>query len=500
MINREGKNDKISHSYEREQHFKRKELVSPHIPGKKWSKKWKLCLSQLYKCIKDKFTYNNLDLLIKILTGIVIAGALPLVSNYFERQNYYNNTLSDYSTSLEKLLIEDRLYLLALNQYLLRENDQVSTSPLTPQIKRKIWGLARANTEMTIRTLSEDDGLNLGPFSFLFPQRNPERQKLLIHMLGEAQLGFKNKVDGTKPEQELASFLEGIDLGRLDQCLEEEKDDTCEGLNLNNIVLSRAMLKGSNFIGAELNGAILDHADLREARLIEAKLNNKASLVQANLRSAYLQEAELQNANFTRANLRNANLQGTELQNANLTLANLIGANLQGTELQNVKPTQANLIRVKFNEAKLQGAKLDGILFDQNTLKDISEDNQNLLISKGIEVKPKFNREEEELNRNNGILSKLGIEPEKVFYATDLSGVDLTEANLVDNNLRGANLKNAILTEADLENANLGGADLTGADFTGANLTGVKEANLTNATLCKTTMPNGKVENRDCEK
>jgi uncharacterized protein YjbI with pentapeptide repeats len=126
-----------------------------------------------------------------------------------------------------------------------------------------------------------------------------------------------------------------------------------------------------------------------------------------------------------------------------------------------------------------------------------------------------------------------------LFFA-DLSGADLSDTDLHDVDLRKANLRNANLkgallgddfrdiylkvaqvTEAklgaaDLTNANLSNADLHGAflhnvTLTDANLSNVdlrsadlgnehSERGIDGAKLCKTTLPNGRISNRDCGK
>lgn len=99
----------------------------------------------------------------------------------------------------------------------------------------------------------------------------------------------------------------------------------------------------------------------------------------------------------------------------------------------------------------------------------------------------------------------------------DLMDAVLSGARLSRADLRDADLTNAYLDRADLRGANLSGARLDGAYLTGArldraNLRGVDLrriqldvdtrgdfiSNLSRARLCRTTMPSGKVENRDC--
>lgn len=109
----------------------------------------------------------------------------------------------------------------------------------------------------------------------------------------------------------------------------------------------------------------------------------------------------------------------------------------------------------------------------------------------------------------------------------DLSGADLSEADLVGVNLREADMRNAGLRKASLK-ADLTGADLSGSDLekanlvgarlNGANLSGVymSETNFYSADLrgatfdlnptfdkvffCQTRMPDGAMNNRDCDK
>ena len=104
-----------------------------------------------------------------------------------------------------------------------------------------------------------------------------------------------------------------------------------------------------------------------------------------------------------------------------------------------------------------------------------------------------------------------------------LDGVNLSGANLAGANLKGVSARSSVssshydytdgtsewideIRQANLEKTNLAEADLTGANLTGANLTG---ANLTGAELswaklegtifCNTTMPDGSINNSDCE-
>lgn len=89
------------------------------------------------------------------------------------------------------------------------------------------------------------------------------------------------------------------------------------------------------------------------------------------------------------------------------------------------------------------------------------------------------------------VLRERRPEHETGSQAFDLSNTFLSGANLYKASLTGADLREADLREADLNEADLRGANLYGADLRGANLRG--------ATFCKTTMPDGTINNNDCE-
>ncbi len=89
------------------------------------------------------------------------------------------------------------------------------------------------------------------------------------------------------------------------------------------------------------------------------------------------------------------------------------------------------------------------------------------------------------------VLRERRPEHETGSQAFDLSNTFLSGANLYKASLTGADLREADLREADLNEADLRGANLHGADLRGANLRG--------ATFCKTTMPDGTINNNDCE-
>jgi hypothetical protein len=108
---------------------------------------------------------------------------------------------------------------------------------------------------------------------------------------------------------------------------------------------------GTTFVDADLREAILQDANLRGAKLRGADLN------QANLRSANLVGADLSHTNLGYANLSAAILRGADLSYAYLPSANLMGANLSGADLR-AYLREASLIGADLSGARLGGADL----------------------------------------------------------------------------------------------------------------------------------------------
>ena len=97
--------------------------------------------------------------------------------------------------------------------------------------------------------------------------------------------------------------------------------------------------------------------------------------------------------------------------------------------------------------------------------------------------------------------------PEDRVTAQFLSGEVAKKKLFRDNecvgcDLKDINMKGLYLWKADLRRANLMKADLRAVDLTEANLTNamILGANTVGAKFCKTTMPDGSINNRDCEK
>ena len=108
------------------------------------------------------------------------------------------------------------------------------------------------------------------------------------------------------------------------------RDAYLRDANLSGVDLNDAYLRGANLRGVDLNGANLHGADLSFVDL------NGAYLGGAYLRNAYLSNADLRDADLRGADLRGAYLSNADLRNADLRNADLSGAYLSGAYLSNV--------------------------------------------------------------------------------------------------------------------------------------------------------------------
>lgn len=99
-----------------------------------------------------------------------------------------------------------------------------------------------------------------------------------------------------------------------------------QGASLRGAKLDRAILTGALLYGAHLEGAFLQQADLRATRLVGTFLLG-AHLKQARLQGAYLNGVNLSRADLTGACLEKAYLNGANLNGATLYEAYLFNAN-----------------------------------------------------------------------------------------------------------------------------------------------------------------------------
>lgn len=142
-----------------------------------------------------------------------------------------------------------------------------------------------------------------------------------------------------------------------------------------------AVKSGRDFSGArltgdvqlqdiDLTGAKLKGADLGAARLHRTRLDG-ADLRKVFLQCAHVTEARFDGADLSRANLDEVHASGASFEGATLVGAAMDGADLTGANLRNADLTGANLTQANLTGADLTGAILDDVIVDAAILDDV---------------------------------------------------------------------------------------------------------------------------------
>jgi len=170
--------------------------------------------------------------------------------------------------------------------------------------------LLRSRPDSEIRKLATAHTLRV------FRRLDPERRKLLLRFLFEAEL-----VLGDSPIIPLDNVdiqdvaLSKTDLTRINLCYAN-----CQGANFSNAILINSYLAGvklekANLSGSHLNGSLLNNAALTQAVLKEARLVD-AKLICADFSGADLTGADLSGADLDRAVLKNCKVEYHQLEKA----------------------------------------------------------------------------------------------------------------------------------------------------------------------------------------
>ncbi len=163
--------------------------------------------------------------------------------------------------------------------------------------------------------------------------------------------------------------LSGLDLEHKDFAWADLSFADLSGTDLSFADLRGADLTGANLNNADLYGAYLEDASLLGASLLDTDLRRAylggADLSFADLRGANLRHSDLGGADLTGAHLQDADLfmtylSGAYLLEAYMADANLRGAYLWGADLAFAYMYGANLYGADLGEADLTGAVLDG--------------------------------------------------------------------------------------------------------------------------------------------
>lgn len=354
------------------------------------------------------------------------------------------------------------------------------TSPVSHSVKTAI---IRARVLEAIDSLSFDYKRRDQILRFL------QEMRLLDLSTSVSEPLFRGKVNLSNLKLRKAD-LRGVDFSGAD----------LTSANLCGARLSKARFEGVTLVMARLictslNEAVLIRADLKNACLVKATLTNCA-LQHAELNDANLKHAKLNGAHFIGAHLDNANLQHADLSDADLTEAVLKGVNLNSATLQNAIIIKADLRESdlgstildiedrNFNFVNMRGSKINESTFLPKKLRDILE-----IQGRTPEESHDALNERQDMRGEDELLDLLvseGIESEMArnprFKGADLAmadldgafleGFDLSRADFTGSSLKGAKLNGSILHHAKFNNSDLTGAVLDGAEMNECDLTG----------------------------
>jgi uncharacterized protein YjbI with pentapeptide repeats len=213
-------------------------------------------------------------------------------------------------------------------------------------------------------------------------------------------------------------------------------------LNLAEIDVRGANLRGVHLEGANLVKAHLEKADLRDAHLEGISLQS-ADLREAHLEKAHLEKAHLSGAYLQRAYLGEAHLEGTDLSEAHLQHAYLGGAHLDeasgaNTHMEGAFLKKASLRNTKLWEVCLNGAHLEGAHLEDAELR-------------GAQLR------EAHLNEAYLDRAKLGDLTRAILRNARMEETDLEGATLLDTYLIGVDLSRCKnLRPEQINQANVG--------------------------------------------
>lgn len=158
------------------------------------------------------------------------------------------------------------------------------------------------------------------------------------------------------------AYLRGINLANA--CL--------TNANLVGVNLTSANLTGINLNNAKITSAYLGDADLRTADLSQANFSY-SYLAETNLTSSYLLQTNFSHTYLSRAMLMKTNAIESDFTKSNLSKANLIKADLSGAIFSYAYLTKSNLSQANFklstlHHTNLIGCQAFGTIFEKANL------------------------------------------------------------------------------------------------------------------------------------
>jgi uncharacterized protein YjbI with pentapeptide repeats len=298
--------------------------------------------------------------------------------------------------------------------------------------------------------------------------------------------------------------LSGLDLSGADLSGMNLSGADLTDSNLDGAVLVQANLTGSNLnqtilTGAVLSGAVLSGADLRKSNLARAKADR------ADFSGAQLIEADL-----SYADLSGANLEEAVLSRAGLNKASLVGVRAKGAKAEWADFDRADLSRADFSESKLSHAGLNGARMDQAVFRqaDLSRCWVSGAQGQGVDFTGADLHEIRSSGQTSLPLADVqGANLTKAYFEqSDMSRCNFSEANLDQASFIRCDLKDANLNRSRARQADFSHSDLSGADMMSVNLmqgslrkaqlreTDLSRANLFAVDFYKSTMGGTKLE------
>jgi uncharacterized protein YjbI with pentapeptide repeats len=395
MINQQVENHESSHSDEQEQHIRRTELVSPHIP----SKKWKFYLWRVWKWtgIAEKKGWDFLQLLVIP----VVLGLLGL---------WFNNAADMREQNLAKEQNRQDALVKYINE--IAENIYSKQKNQTERIS-----LLQAKTRATLQLLRED----------------PERRDILITFLRESEL---LDIPEQKESEPKPLLFEEINLRKADLSQADLRRVKLTKADLSNATLRAIHLNDADLKEANLSGADLSSNEPTWLDVLIRKIDGKndtekqTTLIKTNLKGAYLINAKLYGANLTKANLIGANLKNVSFNQKtkfDYALYNSEDPNNKTKFPEDFDPSNEKMIEV-CSSKELQ----------------LPQDQMDLL--KGVDLS--------DLKLTKIVLKNANLEGVDLS-GSDLVGAVLDDTNLTGATMEGTDLTAAELKKADLTNVDL---------------------------------------------
>ncbi|MBT3220842.1 MAG: pentapeptide repeat-containing protein [Proteobacteria bacterium] len=233
--------------------------------------------------------------------------------------------------------------------------------------------------------------------------------------------------------------------------------------------LAEKTLVAVDFSGVNLEKADLTSSNLTDANLMRARLDGidgsemnftRAIGLRIKMRDAWLEEACLDDADFSRGDLNSTVMNRSRGEQIRMVSARLKDVEATAVQWPGVDFTEATLTRANFTEANLRRADLtaasaNGATFTKAIL-DGAIAREVRLAGANLEGASLMGAQLEAANLSEANLKN-----------AHLAGANLTGANLNSADLTGANLQGSVLADACLDGAILTDVDLTDVDLTG---------------------------------